>query len=150
MSTSQSSSPDTRPAYGRPEYDARDQYTPYAEQEPAAVRWDLAFGCALSFGAAENGGPLRVDLHLSDREKQQGMCVRTVTPQQVRAYAHYLLRLVAEETGPIRCRTDGILGHHDPATVLVNGDPRCDSCVRAIEAGGGPVEKSPLPGSVAA
>jgi len=93
----------TRPVRSEPRYDERDPYLPYVDQEPASAHWDLAFGCALSFGPAENGGPLRVSIHMSDREADAGMCVRTVTPEQVRAYAGYLLRMLAEEEAVRRC-----------------------------------------------
>ena len=131
----------TRPAYGPPRYYERDRSEPFADQEPAGARWDLAFGCALGFGPAENGGPLQVTIHMSDHEAAAAMCVRKVTPEQVREFARYLLRVVAEESGPIRCRTDG-MSPHDPAVVLVNGDPRCEYCNTQIDAR---FERTPLP-----
>ena len=55
---------DDRPVHRDPAYEDRDPQLPYADQEPARAGWDLAFGCKLSFGPVENGGPLRVNLLL--------------------------------------------------------------------------------------
>lgn len=122
-----------RPVYGQPTYEDRDPWLTYAEQEPAHAGWDLAFGCKLSFGPHENGGALRVEVHMSDRELRNGCCVRTVTPEQVYAFAQHLIRLVALETGELRCRTNGV-GAHGPAVALVDGEPRCDICAAHVPA----------------
>lgn len=133
-----------RPVHADPTYDERDPYLTYAEQEPAGVRWDLAFGCNLSFGPFENGGPLRVSISMSDREAAAGICVREVTADQVRAYANHLLRLVRDEHFPPCCAT-GMVGPHERAAVLIDGEPRCTSCANLMDPGGD--RRVPLPGA---
>jgi hypothetical protein len=137
----------TRPVYADPRYDERDPCLPYVDQEPAGARWDLAFGCCLSFGPFDNGGPLRVTISMSDHEAAAGICVREVTPQQVRNYAHYLLRMVGEEVGPTRCASHRP-GRYPEAVVLVDGEPRCEPCADRI-APNDPDRRSSLPGTVA-
>jgi len=131
----------TRPVHAEPRYDERDHYLTYAEQDPAAVRWDLAFGCALSFGKFENAGPLRVTISMSDREAAAGICVREVTAEQVREYAEHLLRLVRDEQFPPGCATGGC--HDGPAVALVHGDPRCAECADRMDPGS--EGRAPLP-----
>lgn len=120
----------TRTVYSEPRYDKRDRSLTYAEQEPAGVRWDLAFGCNLSFGRFENAGPFRVTISMSDREAAAGICVREVTAEQVREYAQNLLRLVRDEQYPPACATGGC---HDGSAVLVDGEPRCVDCAELMD-----------------
>lgn len=121
---------DDRPVHRDPAYEDRDPQLPYADQEPARAGWDLAFGCKLSFGPVENGGPLRVNIHMSDREAAAAMCVRTVTAEQVYAFAQHLIKLVARETGVLWCRTQHLM--RAPAVVLLDGEPRCGQCVAHV------------------
>lgn len=59
-------------------------------------RWDLAFGCALSFGHDDDGiggGPLHVTVSTSDAHQRDGITVRTVTPEQVAEFGRMLCDL---------------------------------------------------------
>lgn len=64
------------------------------EAEPASAHWDLSFGSTLVF--SEDGG-LYVNLGLSDDAIANGGVRRSVTKDQVLAFASHLRRLVSGE-----------------------------------------------------
>jgi len=90
-----------RPTNGHPEFIPREDYDiddfdgkpipPTLE----SVGWDLSFGSRINFGVIEDGtGDLYVDLQLSDDAVANGMVIRSVTREQVLAFAQHLLDLV--------------------------------------------------------
>ncbi|MFI7608755.1 hypothetical protein ACIBTV_27095 [Micromonospora sp. NPDC049366] len=129
---------------GQPEYDGRDWTLPYAEQEPTAVRWDLAFGACLSFGPDDNGGPHMVRLSLSDKVLVDRGLHREVTTDQLRTFAFQLLRLLDREHLARGCRTNAHQGIDRTAVALVDGDLRCAFCIEVMSESG-PVDQEPLP-----
>lgn len=56
-----------------------------------SVGWDIAFGCRVTFGIVD--GTWRVDVAVSDGEKRDGGSIRSVTRQQIRAFAYQLIKL---------------------------------------------------------
>jgi hypothetical protein len=83
--------------YGEPKYDPHQpaDLDNDVEAEPATVRWDLAFGACLAFGAPTVGEPLEVSLSISDAVLVDRGLQREVTAEQVRTHALALLRLAA-------------------------------------------------------
>ena len=73
--------------------------------------WDLSWGCRLTIGYSDTAtdedgigvGPeeLHVTVSMSDADHRNGITVRKVTPEQVRAYARHLLALVGDEDGAL-------------------------------------------------
>lgn len=78
-----------RPTYGQPEFDGPD---PDGVDDPA-VRWNLDFGCNLSFGIDLEDASLTVSLSISDWPLRNAGLQKAVTREQLRQYALYLLRL---------------------------------------------------------
>ncbi|MBQ1064515.1 hypothetical protein [Micromonospora sp. C41] len=78
-----------RPTYGEPEFDGPD---PDGVDDPA-VRWNLDFGCNLSFGIDPEDSSLTVSLSISDWPLRNAGLQKAVTHEQLRQYALYLLRL---------------------------------------------------------
>lgn len=67
------------------EYDEDDNPT-----DPS-VGWDLTFGCRVSFSHDSDG--YRATVSISDQTQRDGIAVRGVTRDQIRAYAYQLIRL---------------------------------------------------------
>jgi hypothetical protein len=57
--------------------------------------WDFAFGCRVNFTLDDDGTP-HASVSLSDHERRNGGCTRTVTSQQIRAFAHHLIQMTEE------------------------------------------------------
>lgn len=85
-----------KPVRGEPRFDERIVY-PAVCTEPEAARWDLGFGACLSYGPEEDGGPLVVNLNLSDYTLATGHLRRTVTREQLAEHARHLLRIAGAE-----------------------------------------------------
>lgn len=79
------------PAYGNPEL-GPDTYDEDGEPHDFGVGWDLSWGCKVSIGYDD--GQLHATVSMSDADQRAGISVRSVTAEQVRAYAHQLLALV--------------------------------------------------------
>lgn len=85
-----------RPVYADPEqvgpswYD-EDTYEP----RDFGVGWDLSFGCRVTFRF--DGPDLGVSVSTSDGDRRNGGTIRTVTREQVAAFARQLLKLVGAQ-----------------------------------------------------
>lgn len=58
--------------------------------------WDIAFGCRINFGPGPDGD-LRVDVHVSDRARRDGVAVLPTTPAALRTLGNHLIRIAAEQ-----------------------------------------------------
>ncbi|MGK5737244.1 hypothetical protein [Micromonospora sp. URMC 103] len=82
-----------RPVYREPEFDGPD---PDGVDNPA-VRWNLDFGCNLSFGVDLDDASLYVNLSISDWPLRNAGLQKAVTRDQIRQYALFLLRLADDQ-----------------------------------------------------
>ncbi|WP_433651065.1 hypothetical protein ACQP2C_00030 [Micromonospora zamorensis] len=82
-----------RPTYSDPEFGEPD---PDGVEDPA-VRWNLDFGCNLSFGIDLDDASLVVNLNISDHPLRNAGLQKSVTREQLRRYALYLLRLADDQ-----------------------------------------------------
>lgn len=81
-----------RAVYAHPGYDY--EYGEEGERVGINAGWDLAFGCRVSFGLDE--GESYVVVSMSDRELRDGSCNRSVTREQIRGFAYYLIQMTEE------------------------------------------------------
>lgn len=91
-----------RPVSGHPEAtvaQACDEYCdPECVHHTPSVGWDLSFGSRINFGTRDTTDPrLIMSLHLSDDATATGMVYREVKPEQVVAFAQYLLALTGAQ-----------------------------------------------------
>lgn len=88
------------------------EYHDYEDRQHCmGARWALSWGCQLTFGYSDTAtdeegfgvGPeeLHVTVSMSDEDHRNGITVRKVTREQVRAYARHLLALVGDEDGAL-------------------------------------------------
>ncbi|MFC3504846.1 hypothetical protein ACFOOK_28295 [Micromonospora krabiensis] len=92
-----------RAAYRAPIFDEPDA----DGMESSAVRWDLDFGCNLSFGIDLDHASLYVSLSVSDRPLADGGLQKAVTRDQLRQYALFLLRLADDQEREAAARAEG-------------------------------------------
>jgi len=59
------------------------------------VGWDLAWDCTLTLGS-DDDGRWTVTVSISGEDQRRGLTVRSVTRDQVREYARYLLEVVGD------------------------------------------------------
>lgn len=85
-----------RPVSGAPtkryEYVEDGEFGEPVPTNPSAG-WDLSFGCNLTFSADDNGD-LRVTVSTSDQDQRDGITVRSVTRDQLAAFAWQLMDVV--------------------------------------------------------
>jgi hypothetical protein len=82
-----------RPVYADPSVG----YDNYGEDgdrpQDFGAGWDLSFGCKVSFGYCE--GELRASVSLSDHDLRAGCTIRSITREQLNAFASGLREVVA-------------------------------------------------------
>lgn len=98
-----------RPVYAEPG-DVEYEYDEDGQPQDPAVRWPIAWGCTVSIGQYD--GALRFTVSISDDVQRDGIAVRSVTRQQIRAYAHHLIKLtelpeVVEDQSGVQPTGDG-------------------------------------------
>lgn len=82
-----------RPTYGNPSV-GYDHYGEDGDQpQDFGAGWDLSFGCKVSFGYFE--GKLRASVHMSDHDLRAGCTIRSITREQLAAFASGLRQVVA-------------------------------------------------------
>lgn len=81
-----------RPTYGNPTADYDNWGENGDEPQDFGAGWDLSFGCKVSFGYFE--GKLRASVHMSDHDLAAGCTVRSITREQLNAFASGLRQVV--------------------------------------------------------
>lgn len=81
-----------RPAYAHP--DLGYEYDEEGEKSSVYAGWDIAYGCRVSFNL-DDGEPYVV-VSLSDQERKNGEGNRSVTREQIRAFAYHLIQFTEE------------------------------------------------------
>lgn len=82
-----------RPVYADPSAEF-DNYGEDGDQpQDFAAGWDLSFGCKVSFGYVD--GELRASVSLSDHDLRAGGTIRSITREQLNAFASGLRQVVA-------------------------------------------------------
>lgn len=61
--------------------------------------WDLAFGCRVNFTLDDDGAPT-ASVSLSDQAWHDRGCNRSVTREQIRAFAYHLIQMTDEMADP--------------------------------------------------
>lgn len=82
-----------RPTYGEPGT-AFDNYGEHGDEpQDFGAGWDLSFGCRVSFGYVE--GKLRASVSMSDHDLRAGCSIRSITREQLNAFANALRQVTA-------------------------------------------------------
>jgi hypothetical protein len=84
-----------RPVLSHPDFAY--EYDEDGEKSGVSAGWDLAFGCRVNFNL-DDGEPY-VSVSFSDYERRNGGCNRSVTREQIRGFAYYLIQMTEEMDG---------------------------------------------------
>lgn len=82
-----------RPTYGDPSVGYDNYGEDGDEPQDFGAGWDLSFGCRVNFGYVD--GELRASVSMSDHDLRNGCSIRSITREQLNAFAGHLRQVVA-------------------------------------------------------